>query len=1009
MESVKLNMLLPIALFLLLSFGARKIQSSTIQENTTDMLTLYHFKHTITDPRGSLISWNKTTPFCSWNGLICSSRYPGRVVSVDLSGLGLVGQLSPSLGNLTFIVQFNLSSNSFFGPLPHLSYLPELLLLDLSKNSFDGEVPSSLTNLSNLKVVNLSGNKLVGPIPKEIGLLYNLVRLDLSRNNFTGAIPHTFKNTTHMIQLALQTNLLEGTIPAEIGTLLNLTELILAENRLSGAVPPAIFHLSSLQVLDLGSNMLGNDALPPNIGDTLPNLQCLLLGDNKFKGHIPASLGNALGLMTVDLSRNHFIGQVPSTFGKLSELLVLSLDNNKLEAKDNASWEFSYALRNCSSLQVLSIAENRLQGAIPDYVGHLKSLQQLYLSGNNLSGIVPPTIGNLTRLILLDLSGNNLAGTTETWVAKLKMLQELYLQENNFVFHISASIANLTGLVSLYLSNNNFDGSIPPSLGSLPRLLELDLSHNKLQGNIPGEVFSATTLTKCILSYNSLQGSIPLAVGKLTQLSELDVSSNSLTGEIPVSLEGCQELQIIRMGKNFLIGSIPAYFGSLTTLKILDLSHNNFSGSIPNNMNDLEFLMKLDLSYNNFQGEIPRNGPFSNATIVSLIGNPRLCGGVIDLHMPPCHHFHGRAEVVNYMVKIIIPIFGLMSLIMFIYIIIQGKKKSRGPYLLLFSFGKQFPKVSYKDLAQATGNFSKSNLIGTGSYGSVYKGKLAQAKMQVAIKVFDPDMRHADKSFVSECEVLRRIRHRNLLCILTACSTIDNTGNDFKALIYEFMCNGNLDTWLHHRRCLGLVQRINIAVGIADALAYLHHDCGRPIVHCDLKPTNILLDDDMDAHLGDFGIASLVLDSGSAECGRSAPNSSIAATGTLGYIAPEYAQSVHASTCGDVYSFGIVLLEMLIGKRPTDSMFEDELNIVNFVKRNFPCQMLNIIDAYLQEECDGLIQETADTKNEVYQCLLSLAQVALSCTRLSPRERMNMREVAINLHAIRRLYAAAIK
>ena len=162
----------------------------------------------------------------------------------------------------------------------------------------------------------------------------------------------------------------------------------------------------------------------------------------------------------------------------------------------------------------------------------------------------------------------------------------------------------------------------------------------------------------------------------------------------------------------------------------------------------------------------------------------------------------------------------------------------------------------------------------------------------MAIKVFDLDMRFADSSFVSECEALRIIRHRNLVPILTACSTIDNSGNDFKALIYEFMPNGNLDTWLHRKRggvaskLLGLAQRLSIGVGIADAIAYLHHDCGRPIVHCDPKPTNILLDDDMNAHLGDFGIASLVVDSRSTAVGHSGCSSSLAVRGTIGYIAP---------------------------------------------------------------------------------------------------------------------------
>ncbi|XP_037451935.1 probable LRR receptor-like serine/threonine-protein kinase At3g47570 [Triticum dicoccoides] len=323
------------------------------------------------------------------------------------------------------------------------------------------------------------------------------------------------------------------------------------------------------------------------------------------------------------------------------------------------------------------------------------------------------------------------------------------------------------------------------------------------------------------------------------------------------------------------------------------------------------------------------------------------------------------------------------------------------------SFGKKFPRVAYNDLARATGKFSELNLVGRGSYGSVYRGRLTQAKIQVAIKVFDLDMKCADKSFVTECEVLSRIRHRNLVPILTACSTIDNNGDAFKALIYEFMPNGNLDTCLHNpysrssSKCLSLPQRVSIAISIADALAYLHNDCERQIIHCDVKPTNILLDDDMNAYMGDFGIASLV--------GHSSSDSSIGLKGTIGYIAPEYAQSGQASTCGGVYSFGIVLLEMLIGKRPTDPVFENELNMVNFVERNYPDKILHIIDASLRGERKGYIQANIGKENVTYGCLLSLIQVALSCTRHIPRERMNIREVANKLHSIRTSYIRATK
>jgi len=203
----------------------------------------------------------------------------------------------------------------------------------------------------------------------------------------------------------------------------------------------------------------------------------------------------------------------------------------------------------------------------------------------------------------------------------------------------------------------------------------------------------------------------------------------------------------------------------------------------------------------------------------------------MDLHMPACPAFCQAIEWKHYLTISLILVFSFMSLGLSIYVIFLGKKAPRRPHLLFLSFGKKFPRVSYKDLAQATECFSEFNLVGRGSYGSVYRGMLTQAKIEFAIKVFNLETRFADRSFISECESLRTIRHGNLLPILTACSTVDNNDNNFKALIYEFMLNGNLDTWLHQKhggvdpKLLGLAQRLSIGVGMVDALAYLHHDC----------------------------------------------------------------------------------------------------------------------------------------------------------------------------------------
>jgi len=426
----------------------------------------------------------------------------------------------------------------------------------------------------------------------------------------------------------------------------------------------------------------------------------------------------------------------------------------------------------------------------------------------------------------------------------------------------------------------------------------------------------------------------------------------------------------------------------------------------------LESLIKLDLSYNHLHGEVPRNGVFENATAVSLEGNAGLCGGGIDFHMPSCTAFSKKSQIGYYLIRVLVPVFGFMSLILLVYFLFLVKKMPRRRYLSLTSFGENFLKVSYNDLAQATCNFSESNLIGRGKYGSVYRGKLKQAKMEVAVKVFDLEMGGAERSFLKECEALRSIQHRNLLPIVTACSTVDNTGRVFKALVYEFMANGNLDKWLHPKgdgkaqKPLSLTQRLSIAVNIADALDYLHYDCGRTTIHCDLKPSNILLDDDMNALLGDFGIASFYQDSLSGPAGLI--SSSVGVKGTIGYIAPEYAGGGrHASPSDDVYGFGIILLEMMTGRRPTDPTFKDGVSIVNFVDASFPHEIFHVIDAHLTEECKNFAEaKTTASESPVHQCLVSVLKVALSCTKPIPGERTNMKEIASRMHVIQTSYTS---
>ncbi|XP_057990728.1 probable LRR receptor-like serine/threonine-protein kinase At3g47570 [Hevea brasiliensis] len=277
------------------------------------------------------------------------------------------------------------------------------------------------------------------------------------------------------------------------------------------------------------------------------------------------------------------------------------------------------------------------------------------------------------------------------------------------------------------------------------------------------------------------------------------------------------------MQGNFLQGPIPSSFDSLRGLQQINLSRNNLSGNIPNELEKLIFLQYLNLSFNNFEGEVPKKGVFSNAGAISLVGNTDLCGGIPELQLPACtvkEEKHRRPSTVTILTTTISSI--LFVMIVTSLSVFYLRKSRKSPIFSPFTVDK-LPQISYKKLLQATSGFSSENLIGQGSFGSVYKGILHQlGECFVAVKVLNLQQHGASKSFIVECKALKNIRHRNLAKILTYCSSIDFKGNDFKALVFTFMENGSLEIWLHPKengysqtRKLNFLQRLSIAIDVA--------------------------------------------------------------------------------------------------------------------------------------------------------------------------------------------------
>ncbi|CAL4890882.1 unnamed protein product [Urochloa decumbens] len=1032
---------------------AASTSSPPVAAMAMDEHALLSFRAVITaDPHKVLVSWTagngstaNMTGVCSWRGVGCHSRrHPGRVTSLELWSSNLTGTISPFLSNLTFLTTLNLSHNSFSGNIPwELGFLPRLLYLDLRHNSLQGmipcslarasklrilqleynslvgEIPANLSNLQELEVLDVGSNQLFGGIPQSLGSLSKLTYLGLYLNNLSGGVPASLGNLSSLVDLFADTNKFSGQIPDSLGWLTNLKSLDIAYNQLSGTIPANLFNISSVDTFELSGNNALSGVLPFDIGVTLPNLQNLILNDCQLSGRIPRSIGNASRLRYIQLDDNELEGTVPLEVGNLKDLEVLTLGSNKLADKWGSDWELIASLSNCSNLFSLSLDSNNFQGVFPPSIANLSStMQKLLLEQNKFHGAISSDIWKLSNLAALGLRGNFLSGSIPPRIGELSNLGALDLSQNNISGEIPPTLGNLTGLSMLYLFQNNLQGSIPTSLGNLQNIASLVLSFNQLNGTIPVEVISLSSLSSYLgLSYNFLSGPIPSEVGKLTNLVLLDLSVNKLSGDIPPTLGKCVELVQLQLNDNLLQGVIPQSLSGLQGIQELNLAGNNLSGSVPGFFGDWPNLVYLNLSNNNFEGPVPVKGVFSNASAFFIAGN-NVCGGIPSLQLPQCTAKESGVQKKRPSTVVLIGIVaGAMVLLLVILIsglllfIMRRQKRVNVPFL-----EDQQWQVSFEEIQKATDQFSPNNLIGMGSFGSVYRGIVSPGAQQVAIKVIDLQQHGAENSFLAECHALRSIRHRNLVKVITACSSVDHHGNDFKALVYEFMPNGDLDKWLHQnfatqdeapktRRRLTMSQRVNIALDIAEALDYLHNHGQVPIVHCDLKPSNILLDDDMVAHVADFGLARFVRKMASNMTEES--TTSIGIKGTIGYIPPEYGMDGNVSIQGDVYSYGVLLLELFTGKRPTDGSFQGGQTLQSYVAACCPDKIMEIVDPTLLPDLNNGCLSKEDIScddidaEKLQECMVPIFRVGLQCSQESSRARMHIRSAIRELERVK--------
>ncbi|KAJ8637759.1 hypothetical protein MRB53_012026 [Persea americana] len=899
------------------------------------------------------------------------------------------------------------------GVLPWIfsGHCAELQFLDLAGNRLSGSIPSFGGGKS-LWHLNLSSNALSGEIPsqfvKDACGSASLVVLDISFNHFSGILPPDFASCSSLQSLNVSNNNLSGEFPAETLASMssNLKKLAMSYNNLTGMLPGSVSKLGNLELFDLSSNSIIGSIPKELCQDPKNSLKELYLQNNQFTGAIPASLSNCSQLVSLDLSFNYLSGAIPSSLGSLSQL------------RDLIMWL------------------NQLEGDIPSELANIKNLENLILDNNGLTGTIPTGLRNCSSLNWISLSSNRLSGEIPAWIGELGNLAILKLGNNSFSGRIPAELGDCRSLIWLDLNSNRLSGAIPPSLARQSGNIAIGLVTGKRYvylkndgstdcrgaGNLlefagirPDQLNRVPTRRSCNFT-RIYMGNTQYTFNNNGSMIFLDLSYNQLGGSIPKEIGNMYYLSILNLGHNLLSGEIPGQLGGLKSVGVLDLSHNSLEGPIPNSFSFLSMLSEIDLSNNRLNGSIPDLGQLATFPAYRYLNNSGLCGfplpkcgGDLESKSAGLQHQKSHRRQASLAGSVAMGLlFSLFCIFGLIIVAVESKKRKKNKdsssldvyidsrshsgttnfhwklsgarealsiNLSTFetTFEKPLKKITLGDLVEATDEFHHDNLIGKGGFGDVYKAELKDGSI-VAIKKLIHISGQGDREFTAEMETIGKIKHRNLVPLLGYCKV-----GEERLLVYEYMKFGSLEDVLHDRQKKGIklnwAARRKIAVGAARGLAFLHHNCIPHIIHRDMKSSNVLIDENLEARVSDFGMARLM----------SAMDTHLSVStlaGTPGYVPPEYYQSFRCSTRGDVYSYGVVLLELLTGKQPTDSPDFGDNNLVGWVKLHAKLKISDVFDPELMKEDPSLEME-----------LLQHLRVACACLDDKPWRRPTMIQV----------------
>ncbi|XP_059299877.1 probable LRR receptor-like serine/threonine-protein kinase At1g74360 [Lycium ferocissimum] len=905
------------------------------------------------------------------------------------------------------LVVANISNNNFTGGIGRVfERCMNLKYLDLSYNYLTGNLSFGLDMLN---VFSVSHNNFSGPLPSWIFTQNcSLQVLDLSENLFFGELPTTISNCKGLVELNLWGNYFSGSIPREIGTVLSLKELCLGSNNFSSDIPDTLSGLSKLIFLDLSRNNFGGEM--QEIFGQMTQVRFLMLHGNSYIGGIVSSgIPNLVNLSRLDLSNNHFAGPLPVEISHMKGMEFLILANNQFS--DNIPSEYGELL----ALQALDLSSNRLTGSIPPSMGKLKSLLWLMFANNSLSGEIPPELGNCSSLLWLNLANNQLTGPIPPQLANIGSDPMPTFLLNREKEKIAAGSGDCFAMKRWIPADYPpFSFIYPLLIGKNCRILgdRLFIGDRLMPVCEPGSNVRTNQVPGYIqLSDNKLSGEIPPEIGLMQNMSMLHMGANQFSGRLPSEI-GQLHLVVLNISQNNFSGEIPKQIGHIKCLQNLDLSFNNFSGPFPTSLSNLHDLNKFNISYNPYlYGVVPEIGQLVTFEKSSFLGDPLLrlpsfmhnSTNNTKRNTNENHKKHTKVGALVVIVALVLAflVFGVMSLLVCLLIkapmgssvnLLEdtegrhdspsstGASSSR--LCATSSRGSDDVKVirldrtsfTHSDILKATWNFSNDRIIGRGGFGIVYRGDLPDGR-EVAVKKLQREGIEGEREFRAEMEALSGNGsgwpHPNLVTLYGWC--LDGSE---KLLVYEYMEGGTLDDVITDRTRFTWKRRIQAAIDVARALVYLHHDCYPCIVHRDVKGSNVLLDRDGRAKVTDFGLARVMISEHT--------HVSTMVAGTIGYVAPEYGQTMKATTKGDVYSYGVLAMELATGRHAIDGgeecLVEWATRVMGDGRKGFTRAIIPVA---------LLVSGLAEGAEEMCELL----RIGIRCTAETPNDRPNMKQV----------------